>query len=252
MCRISAQKMSMRVYVIWNEKGGTGKTTTAVNFIYNLSIFGERVLAIELDPQKNLTPFFTQANENKTTVYEVLQNPKQAKRGIYRTKYKNIDIIKGSARLRDDECAPDSLQLALEQIEKKGKYDSVVIDCRTSYENLTYNALSAADMIITPVLLDGFCRDNLNAVKKTVESIRDEKPELKWVVFANKVKNRKDQREIFVDMTQRHDYPFAETCIVENTAVLKALSMKKPLLKHASKNQATKDFFELTVELKEG
>ncbi len=238
-----------KVYTVWNEKGGVGKSTTTVNLAAIFAQKGRRVLVVDYDPQNNVTPFFAQANENRKTVLDVVAHPKKVKSCIYRSKYQNIDIIKGNSKLRDEGCRPGSLHAALELV--KERYDTIFIDCRTSHENLTYSALLAADAILTPVILDGYCRDNLAHVKETIDDIRYLHPEIQWYLFANRVESRKTQKEIFLDMIEKHDYPFLETCIVKRAAVESALKMRKPLIRHALRNQATKDFCDLAEELLE-
>lgn len=149
--------------------------------------------------------------------------------------------------MRDDICQTENIGRALKEI--FGRYDLVFIDCRTSHENLTYSALLASDVILTPVLLDGYCRDNLASVREKVEELRLEKDDMKWFVFANQVTSQKAQREIYVDMIQCHDYPFLETCVVRRAAVNNALKLRKPLIRHAGNNQSTLDFKELAEEL---
>lgn len=244
---IMTRVLETKVYAVWNEKGGVGKSTATVNLAAIFSQKGRRVLVVDYDPQNNVTPFFAQANENRKTVLDVIAHPEKVKSCIYRSKYQNIDIIKGNSKLRDEGCCPGSLHAALELV--KERYDTIFIDCRTSHENLTYSALLAADVILTPVILDGYCRDNLAHVKETIDDIRYLYPKTQWYLFANRVENRKTQKEIFLDMIQRHDYPFLETCIVKRAAVESALKIRKPLIRHALRNQATQDFCDLAEEL---
>ena len=214
---IMTRVLETKVYAVWNEKGGVGKSTTTVNLASIFAERGKRVLIVDYDPQNNTTPFFTQANENRKTVLDAIREPEKVKSCIYRSKYQNIDIIKGNSKLKDEGCHLGSLHVALETV--KERYDNIFIDCRTSHENLTYSALLAADVILTPVILDGYCRDNLAHVKETIDDIRYLYPKTQWYLFANRVENRKTQKEIFLDMVQRHDYPFLETCIVKRVAV---------------------------------
>lgn len=240
----------MKVYAVWNLKGGTGKTTSTVNIAYNCSQ-EMRVLIIDNDPQSNATPFFRKVNEQGYTIRNLYKNPDQVKRCIYRTKYKHIDIIRGSTYLTE-KCAEQEdylLQKALKEVEKD--YDIVLIDCRPSFEALTRNALIAADTLITPILLDGYCRDNLNFVERAYEEINAllEGKELQWMVFANRVENHKNQKIIYKDLIEKHLFPITNTCISNRVAVASAAAIRKPLLRHRRKDTVTQDYLELSQEL---
>jgi len=241
----------MKVYAVWNLKGGTGKTTSTVNIAYNYSLEGKRVLIIDNDPQSNATPFFRKANERGYTIRDLYKEAKQIRKCIYRTKYKGIDIVRGSSYLTE-KCAEQEdylLKKALKEV--KEDYDIVLIDCRPSFEALTRNALFASDTLITPILLDGYCRDNLNLVERAYEEINAvlEDKELHWVVFANRVENHKNQKLIYKDLIEKHLFPITNTCISNRVAVASAAAIRKPLLKHRKKDTVTQDYLELLKEL---
>ena len=158
----------MRTYVLANLKGGVGKTTSTVNLAYSLSELGKHVLVIDTDPQTNLTPFFTKADPSGKSIRDVLQHPEHMKFCIYKSKYPLIDVVKGDVRLREDDAAePDCLKRALEQVEDR--YDICLIDTRPAFEKITLNAIHAADVMLVPVYLDKFCRDNLLLVEDQIE-----------------------------------------------------------------------------------
>lgn len=90
----------MKTIAIANLKGGVGKTTTSINLAYSLMSLGKKVLLIDLDPQCNSTKFFAKVNYTGQTVQDVLMNPEAINHSIYRTKYKEIDIM--STRLLQD------------------------------------------------------------------------------------------------------------------------------------------------------
>lgn len=236
----------MKTYVIGNLKGGTGKTTSAVNLAYSFSLSGKRVLVIDLDPQANLTGFFTKVNENGVTVRDVLTRAVTIKKAVRRSKYPGIDIIKGSTELcESDVGSADILRNALSLV--ADQYDICIMDTRPVFENITYTALSAADYLLTPVCLDSFCRDNL----ALVEDVVDQLPyDLEWKVFVNKVQiNRKAQKNTYMDLMGKHGYPFVETCISHSAVVDNALELRKPVMKHRRKSQPALDYLELSREL---
>lgn len=236
----------MKIITVWNLKGGVGKTTTAVNLAYSLGVVGNKVLVMDLDPQTNTTPFFTKANENGRTIRNVFADTNKIKTSICKSKYENINIIKGSTLLRESDVPTvGTLATALEII--KDDYDYVVIDCRPTNEILTNGALEVAHMVLTPIQLDGFCRDNLREVSNTLDSLNNK--DVEWKVFVNRIRNTQAQRKIYTDLIECQNYPIVETCISDRASVPNALFHKKPLLKHAKNNIATLDYLDLVQEL---
>lgn len=240
----------MKTIVIGNLKGGTGKTTSAVNLSYSLSTLGKKVLVIDADPQANLTPFFTKAGKDSFSLQNVMEEPKKIKRCIYHSRYSGIEIIKGLTALQENDVSNgEYLADALELI--KDNYDFCIIDTRPAFERITVSALIAADIFLTPVCLDKFCRDNLALVDEFLGSLREEyRPE--WKVFATKVDSRrKSQRNIYMDLIAKHDYPFMETCISRSAVIDNALDYYKPVKKHRSGSQVAQDYMDLAEELLE-
>lgn len=235
------------IIATYNLKGGVGKSTTAINLAYNVALEGKRVLLIDLDPQCNATPFFTKSNEINT-IYDLLVGAKTIDECIVPSRYKSISIVKGSTRLKDEICGPNALSSIMAP-DIQQSFDFIIIDCRTSYEALTVSALSVTDMVLTPILLDGYCKDNLIEVQNIIEQIREVNPSLQWNIFANRLKNRKAQRKIFEELVTYNEYPLLSTCVMDRAAVENALALRKPLIRHASKNQATLDYIDLTKEI---
>lgn len=237
----------MRAYVIVNLKGGVGKTTSAVNLGYSMAVLGKKVLLIDADPQTNLTPFFTKANPNGKTLRDVFRHPERIENIICRTKYSNIDIIKGSTNLKEaDAIGQMVLSEALQLV--KDKYDVCLIDTRPAIEALTINALQAGDVLVTPVLLDQFCRDNLLLLEDELHQLAHAYG-FKWCIFANKVVNKRSQKNIYADMVGKHSLPFLDTCISRRAVVENALEHYKPVLKHRSRSIVAEDFMDLAKEL---
>ena len=240
----------MYTYTISNLKGGVGKTTSAVNLAYSLSILEKRVLVIDADPQANLTPFFLKVNQRGKTLLDVFKEPKKVKSCIYTSRYPGIEIIKGNTALQEEDAeAGWQLKEALEEL--VDAYDCCIIDTRPAFEAITLSAILASDMLLTPACLDKFCRDNLALVDEFLDTIPEDcRPE--WHVFATKVDcSRKAQRNIYEDLLARHDYPFFENCISRSAAVDNALELYKPVLRHRAKNQVAQDYLDLAKELLE-
>lgn len=235
------------VIATWNMKGGVGKTTAAINLAYDWSMMGYRILTIDLDPQVNMTPIFTKANENGLTIVDVMEEPERARSALRRTRFQGIDIIKGSACLWEG-YAEDALHRALSGI--RGEYDAILIDCQPSCGTLTRSALYAADMVLIPAVLDRFCLDNLRTAEDILSDVEEDRgKEIKWMVFANKVKGIRSQKSIYMDIMEKHDYPFLGKCISDCAAIPNALAQRKPVARHAKRSTASADFQALAEEV---
>lgn len=240
----------MYTYTISNLKGGVGKTTSAANLAYSMSVLGRKVLVIDADPQANLTPFFAKLSQQGKTLKDVLNDPRKVQSCVYRTRYPKIDIIRGNTSLQEKDALQGwQMSEALENLSEI--YDECIIDTRPAFEWLTFSAVVAADMLLTPACLDKFCRDNLALVDEYLDTLPEAQCP-KWKVYATKVDcSRKAQRVIYEDLLSRHDYPFLENCISRSATVDNALELYKPLMKHRAKSQVAQDYMDLARELLE-
>ena len=241
----------MKTYAVGNLKGGVGKTTTTVNLAYSMAVLGQKVLVIDADPQTNTTPFFTKVGEGKHTVRDLFVNSvRNIESVIYRSKYANIDIVKGCTEMKETDVK-EELHLSEMLRSVAEKYDICIIDTRPAFESITRSAVSAADIFLTPVILDRFCRDNLLLVEDVLYDFGSSVHSPKWKIFANKVENKRSQRNTYEDMAEKHMWPFLDTCIGKSAVVDNALELYKPVLKHRSKSTVAEDYLELARELLE-
>ena len=156
--------------------------------------------------------------------------------------------MKGSVKITEQKT-PWRLKEALGYLKKD--YDVCLIDTRPVFDMLTMNVLYAADVFLTPVKFDNFCRDNLTMVEDAYHEILENNPDLEWKIFANMVSNTKAQKLSSEDLIAKHDYPFLQSCISRTAIVDNALSLYKPVAKHRVMSNVAQDFVDLVEELLE-
>ncbi len=164
-----------RIYALANQKGGVGKTTTAVNLAACLAEAGERSLVIDLDPQANATSGLGM-RANGTSSYDLLDGAPLAEL-IKHTAFENLDLVPAKPELagavvelarRDD--GERYLAQALES--GSGQYDFVFLDCPPSLGPLTVNALAASDRVLVPVQAEYYALEGLAQLMQSIELIR--------------------------------------------------------------------------------
>lgn len=167
-----------KIIAFANQKGGVGKTTSAVNIAASVGILGKKVLLVDLDPQGNTTSGVGISKKNlKASSYELLIGEVTAGKTVLETEFKNLSVIPSNISLAGAEFdlyQLDNREFRLkEQLEKiKGDYDYIFIDCPPSLGMITVNALAAADAVIIPMQCEYYALEGLSQLMLTIRKIK--------------------------------------------------------------------------------
>lgn len=167
-----------KIISVVNQKGGVGKTTTAVNLAAGVGLAGKKVLIVDADPQGNTTSGYgVSKKDNTATCYELLVGTTRVEPTIITTEFKNVDIIPASMDLAaaeidliDTERRESQLKLALSPVREK--YDYIFIDCPPSLGLITINALVASDTVLVPIQCEYFALEGLSQLMASVRQVK--------------------------------------------------------------------------------
>jgi len=231
----------MRVLTIANQKGGVGKTTTAINLGTALTAVGERVLLIDSDPQGNAsTGLGVSPQMRRKTLYDVMMEETTLAEAILRTAIPGLDLVPAEADLSGVELELGQsarrayrLRDALAAVRGAGAYDYVLIDCPPSLNLLTVNAMTAADAVLVPLQCEFFALEGLTQLLRTVEQVRgalNPGLEIQGVVLTMYDKRNSLSALVAKDVREHLGERVYQTVIPRNVRISEAPSYGKPAI----------------------
>ena len=252
----------MQVISVINQKGGVGKTTTAINLAAGLALQEKKILVIDLDPQGNATTGLGLSNlENSSdTIYGALNGAKLISEVIKKTQYKNLDIITSTVDLSglEVETASDKerafilkVKLAAFLNDSRELYDYILIDCPPSLSLLTVMALVSSNSLVVPLQTEFFALEGVTQLMKTIERIKvNLNPELKIRGILLTMYDKRNKLSAQVEKEAR-DYfkeKVYETIIPRNVRLSEAPSHGMPVLVYDKSCPGSKSYFSFTDE----
>jgi chromosome partitioning protein len=234
----------LRVLVIANQKGGVGKTTTAINLGTALAAVGEKVLLVDSDPQGNAsTGLGVGRARRKNTLYDVLMSGMSVIDAVVTTDLPGLDLVPADPDLSGVELelghqARRSFKLrdALEPVRAAGAYTYVLIDCPPSLNLLTVNAMAASDAVLVPLQCEFFALEGLSQLMRTVDLVRgslNPKLEIQGIVLTMYDRRNSLSEQVARDVRGHFGDTVYQTVIPRNVRVSEAPSFGKPALPEA-------------------
>ncbi len=167
-----------KIISIVNQKGGVGKTTTAVNLASAIGLCGKKVLLVDADPQGNTTSGYGISKKNAVlTSYQMLIGKATAENAAVKTEFKNVDVVPSSMDLAaaevdliEMERRESQLKMALATV--RDKYDYIFIDCPPSLGLISINALNASDTVLVPIQCEYYALEGLSQLMATVRQVK--------------------------------------------------------------------------------
>ena len=248
-----------RVLAIANQKGGVGKTTTAINLGTALAAVGERVLLIDIDPQGNAsTGLGIDAPSRLRTSYDVLGQDSAIAQARQASAVPRLDVVPSSMDLLGLELELADLPNRAHRLRNAIKdgaardYSYVLIDCPPSLNLLTVNALTAADAVLVPLQCEFFALEGLSQLLRTIERVRrtlNPKLALQGIVMTMYDGRNNLSAQVVADVRAHMGEAVYETMIPRNVRVSEAPSYGKPVLLYDLKSSGAQAYLRLASEL---
>lgn len=247
-----------RVISITNQKGGVGKTTTAVNLGASLATLGKKVLIIDIDPQGNATSGVgVEKSDIEYCIYDVIVDDYDIEKTIVDTALPNLHIVPATIQLSGAEIELVStisrelrLKKAVDAIKKK--YDYIIIDCPPSVGLLTLNSLTASDAIIIPVQCEYYALEGLSQLLNTVRLVQkhlNNNLEIDGVLLTMYDARTNLGNQVIEEVKKYFQNKVYETIVPRNVRLSEAPSHGKPVILYDPKSKGSEVYLDFAKEV---
>ena len=251
---------ALKTFAIANQKGGVGKTTTAINLGTALAATGKRVVIFDIDPQGNAaTGLDIRPEDRARSTYDVLVGACSFEEAVMKTMVPNLFIVAGSrdlsgleTELMQAERPQFRMRDALAAIRVVGGYDYLLVDCPPSLNILTVNALTAADAVLVPLQCEFFALEGLKQLLDTIELVkRNLNPSLhiQGIVLTMHDKRTSLSDQVAADVRMHLGDKVYDTIIPRNVRLSEAPSFGKPAIIYDIKAPGSQAYLALAREL---
>ena len=247
-----------KIIAISNQKGGVGKTTTTINLAACLAENGKKVLAIDMDPQGNMSSGLgIDKDELETSIYQVILGESTIENTLVKGLIENLDILPASVDLSALEIelidVKDKEYILKTEIDKvKDNYDIIIIDCPPALSILTINAMTTADSVIIPIQCEYYALEGLTQLSHMVELVTERLNadlEIEGIVFTMYDSRTNLSLQVVENVRDNLDLPIYETVIPRNIKLAEAPSYGLPINIYDAKSAGAKSYMELAKEV---
>ncbi len=247
-----------RVIAIANQKGGVGKTTTAINLSACLADLGKKVLALDLDPQGNMTSGLgVDKDEIESSVYDLLIGNAGIEECICENVLDNLDVLPSNIDLSAAEIemiGVDNKEFIIKkEMEKiKDKYDFVIIDCPPALSMLTINAMTTADSVLVPIQCEYYALEGLSQLIHTIELVQERlnsSLDIEGVVFTMYDARTNLSLQVVENVKDNLNQNIYKTIIPRNIRLAEAPSYGMPINVYDPKSAGAESYMQLADEV---
>jgi chromosome partitioning protein len=256
--RLKTGSSLSRIIAITNQKGGVGKTTTAINLAAALAASEVKVLLIDSDPQGNATSGLgIQKTEGMPTIYDVLVDGREIRQAVCTTEMEGLDLLPADKNLIGVNLelvnAKDRESLLRHQLKSiNGQYEFVLIDCPPALDLLTLNALLAADSVLIPIQCEFFALEGVSGLMDTIDRVRDSFGHplaIEGILLTMYDERTNLTRQVAADLREFFGNEVFRTVVPRSIRLAEAPSHGKPILLYDPGSKGSEAYIQLAKEI---